>query len=441
MDIAPAMDRPTVFFLGAGASHDDGFPLTRHLIAGVAHYLEHPTAHATDVESRYDVECVRAYLRTVYRVKDADLLRASQAWEKCVQPRGTWDLPSSLPDLTEVLSALDILIDEEWALGRYEGRFPCSGGGTVPGQELGPAQPEISSRSMDARELRTIRRAFNRALAYSFTALDRQRIEDTGQLRGLTTTRFARLLRTGDTVITSNWDILLDRALDWRYEGTAPADYGTAICLAPDCNGSGERSDGRPVLLKLHGSMNWLQCRRCMTLFVDPKHCIATGEYRPDDGSRQWVRECQTCKFGLTTLMVTPTYLKQYRSLHLSQIWANALWRLRASHNWVFIGYSLPADDVHIRTMLLRAFRMRAEDGHVTDVHVVSKCAENRDVTELQAWYDKLVPISSVSSQGFERYLEDVLEPARSVSPATAVPPARAPRPVVEPAAAQPVGR
>jgi hypothetical protein len=54
-----------------------------------------------------------------------------------------------------------------------------------------------------------------------------------------------------------------------------------------------------------------------------------------------------------------PSFVRAVRDPILLEIWRNALEVLRQADEWIIIGYSLPPDDVAIRSMLLRAFQGR----------------------------------------------------------------------------------
>src|SRR6185295_9652724 len=51
--------------------------------------------------------------------------------------------------------------------------------------------------------------------------------------------------------------------------------------------------------------------------------------------------------------------VRDVREPHLLSIWNAALNELRLAHEWNFVGYSLPQEDIAIRTMLLRAYHGR----------------------------------------------------------------------------------
>lgn len=59
-----------------------------------------------------------------------------------------------------------------------------------------------------------------------------------------------------------------------------------------------------------------------------------------------------TCATKLRPLLVAPTHLKNYRNPHLARVWYEAGRVLRGATRAVFIGYSLPDDDVEVVYLL-----------------------------------------------------------------------------------------
>ncbi len=111
------------------------------------------------------------------------------------------------------------------------------------------------------------------------------------------------------------------------------------------------------AVFKLHGSLNWLRCEVCGTLYVNDRQRIATLEF--------WTKATpyNTCHCGgvLRSVLVTPSLVRNIREPHLLSIWNAALEDLRLSHEWIFIGYSLPMEDIAIRALLLRAYHSRKQ--------------------------------------------------------------------------------
>jgi hypothetical protein len=172
------------------------------------------------------------------------------------------------------------------------------------------------------------------------------------------------------SIISLNWDILLDNAIhsalqehdpviDGDYDPFGVVDYCcyiSSLDLGDMRIRSGLWSLGcrgyNVKLLKLHGSMNWLQCPNCQRLFVQYglkedilervgntccRHCHKSGYENPLMGS-----------------LVMPTFLKDLSNFQVKLVWQNAGVELMEARRLVFIGYSLPNADFEFRQLLSR---------------------------------------------------------------------------------------
>src|SRR5262245_66381329 len=99
-------DHDRVYFIGAGASKQDRFPLTNELKHGIAWAILHDP-------SRFKL--LAAHLQYLYNVEDVALEQSAQIWAALKQR--TNDRPqtgrSQVPDVTDLLSALDWMIREQ----------------------------------------------------------------------------------------------------------------------------------------------------------------------------------------------------------------------------------------------------------------------------------------------------------------------------------------
>jgi NAD-dependent SIR2 family protein deacetylase len=175
------------------------------------------------------------------------------------------------------------------------------------------------------------------------------------------------------SVISTNWDILLDNsiksAIDKNYADKAVVDY----C----CYVSSHRPDDETVmpglemlgrggfnvkLLKLHGSLNWLQCPRCQRVYVDFFNKIAMMHFT----NKVKCRHCEknfsedTTSHNLVSNLMMPTFLKNLSNPQYKLIWQNAGIELSEASKIVFIGYSLPQADFEMRQLLARMVRNNA---------------------------------------------------------------------------------
>jgi NAD-dependent SIR2 family protein deacetylase len=105
-------------------------------------------------------------------------------------------------------------------------------------------------------------------------------------------------------------------------------------------------------LLKIHGSMNWLQCSNCQRLFVAFDRKINIPNYID-------AKACRHCKqYGIDAklqgALVMPTFLKDLGNFQIKLVWQNAGVELMEARNLIFIGYSLPHADFEFRQLLSR---------------------------------------------------------------------------------------
>ncbi len=385
----------TAYFLGAGASKADHFPLVRDLLGAIS-------AGIFDARGarRSGASELAEFLTTVFSVPTSQLKKAAREWRSLVAAiaagRGySAQTPNTIPNLTDILSSLDILLSEESTIGAAR-----SSGRALKGAFLGRAREQIV-----------------RALAEGFRDLH----GSTSSLEELTAARFVRALGTDDVIVTTNWDILVDSARCMRF-GATETDYGTDAEIIGDKASSRthwqdpalakvreagllreaerpKKSPKRPKLLKLHGSLNWLHCPRCQRLRIDVKNVIAHRARAEGSASRGAPCECGVAFFE--SVLVTPTFVKSYRNRHLMNIWSTAQRELAEVGRWVFVGYSLPDDDIHIKTLLLKAKQMRADRSADLEIVVV----DHRRDQKTEERYLRLFGACEFYSHGFEQFV------------------------------------
>lgn len=178
------------------------------------------------------------------------------------------------------------------------------------------------------------------------------------------------------SVISLNWDILLDNALDDALHthdmGVGFGDYDPFGVVDYCCYVSSYEEGDRRIrsglwslgargynikLLKLHGSLNWLQCTNCQRLFTAFGEKIVVSE--------KIGKPCRHClKHGtrakLRGTLVTPTFLKDLSNFQLKLVWQNAGVELMEARKIVFIGYSLPHADFELRQLITRMIHPEA---------------------------------------------------------------------------------
>jgi hypothetical protein len=120
------------------------------------------------------------------------------------------------------------------------------------------------------------------------------------------------------------------------------------------------------LLLKLHGSLNWLYCPNCQRLDIglseEGPGSLNTRKVLDDlyqevnlhDKYSCKGANCLDCGSEVRPVLITPTHKKDYRNPHIGQVWYQAERALRESDRVFIIGYSLPDDDVEVIYLLKR---------------------------------------------------------------------------------------
>jgi hypothetical protein len=165
-------------------------------------------------------------------------------------------------------------------------------------------------------------------------------------------TRFAKLLRPGDAVITFNWDLLVEEALfdldkEWEYKLT----------------------DGAISVLKPHGSLDWFDSKK---VSINRKSIFPLNEKfkRIQVFNRFRAPRIST---PVVPVILPPVINKKIVYEELQAIWRDAWLALRHASEIYVIGYSLPPEDLHARLTIRSAIRGNENfEGHRPKVVVVN---------------------------------------------------------------------
>ncbi|MHB1832346.1 MAG: hypothetical protein ACYCRH_08065 [Acidiferrobacteraceae bacterium] len=198
------------------------------------------------------------------------------------------------------------------------------------------------------------------------------------------------------SVISTNWDILLDNSIyqslqsNSNYNGVV--DYccyisskdENDVTVKPGLEKLGQ-GGFNVKLLKLHGSLNWVQCPRCARLYARFNTKDAMHSFTSPTSCRHCDRNFAEEKGNhiLSANLIMPTYLKDLSNPQYRIIWQNAGIEISEADDIVFIGYSLPYADFEMRQLLSRMTRKMAR------IHVVDYCCEEGGRAALEAHWKK----------------------------------------------------
>jgi len=155
---------------------------------------------------------------------------------------------------------------------------------------------------------------------------------------------FIERMLPGDTIVTFNYDLVVESAL-FRRKLWSPTDgYGIRFDNTPPADQRNDVATSFP-LHKIHGSLNWegpdmFQPRLELELFYDDGSPIFPG-YLKNERPRRYV----PYQGGHGGCWMMPSFVKQFAVPELLQVWRNAFAALREADDVVAVGYSLPSED------------------------------------------------------------------------------------------------
>lgn len=268
----------------------------------------------------------------------------------------------------------------------------------------------------------------------------------------------ARHLTNVDTVITFNWDTLMDRALSVETDWNIDWGYGVMprSVFADGWRPSEEQPKDvqAPALLKLHGSTNWITAYVILdegkpvlthdlapdTLHIferssEPYACFAGrymagyepysyGYYPPNlmdvpgraapDGMVimrvrprvPWRKEGTAPDGGLVSmpLIIPPVKQKTYEMFGslFSNLWSSAEDALAQADEILIIGYSFPRTDLQSHLLFQNAFLRRTSVPKVTIIDPAPQYVAEKFRNELGICGDKLMVIHDYFSADFD---------------------------------------
>jgi len=202
-------------------------------------------------------------------------------------------------------------------------------------------------------------------------------------------------------VISLNYDVIADNALfalgleasveepglsqEGRSQHRLP-NYGCDIRTAAYF----ERPHDFGLILKLHGSLNWIYCPNCHRLDIglvqEGPELMYTRKVLDDlyqevnlhDKYSCRGASCKDCNFPTRPVLITPTHRKDYRNPHIAQVWYDAERVLRAADRVILVGYSLPTDDVEVVYLLKRSLQHLVNSAKA--ITVVLHSSQDRDI-------------------------------------------------------------
>lgn len=373
---APASESH-VLFLGAGASAAFGRPVTSQLFPRIRDGVRSKTLFPTESNPKRE---------------RAKMKRLAEHLERLLP--AVFDDDLRLPLVTDVLSLVDLLLST----------------GEAPLPKLTTAELEDLRTLLEEAVIHAIQSGDVDPEAQA--SLDRL----TDWILGVADTEGVPL-----TIVSTNYDTVVEALLYDKLRFDPRAEMDNPIGATVDFGFSWrEHATGRyhdhvnhppPAprvrVLKLHGSLSWLKCPLCGFIYVNTTGDVVAQAFREDK-----VDYNNTCVCGhgpVRAVLVAPSMVRSVLDPNLLTIWRSALEALRTAEDWVIAGYSLPPEDIAIRSILVRAYHARGPRDRRPRIRVVQ--LECDETTEDR--YRLLFPDVEFEYGGFERFVETLPKPPR----------------------------
>ena len=252
---------------------------------------------------------------------------------------------------------------------------------------------EIDIEKTKSNDLQIVRDRIITIILVTFILLDRKSVY---YKRNGEYFLFFDRLKDNDTIITYNWDLLLDNILDRERiisniknigqveDGILKKQYLRMLMdlsayrdLSWDRTSAPyEQYNSKGYYLKLHGSIDWLYCPNedCgLYSKVFPVKNVS-GEYLIAD------YKCHECSSRMKHLIIPPILNKNYSSFpFVKKLWNIALEELQSADELVIWGYRLPPTDFYNRWL----FRQKSDK--LKKVSIINpECFRNRKNKELR---------------------------------------------------------
>lgn len=198
-----------------------------------------------------------------------------------------------------------------------------------------------------------------------------------------------KTLKPGDAILTFNWDLLLESSM----YANLPVERISYCPLASD-----EVDPSKITLIKLHGSLDWLD----------------NNEWRPAPGSEnEWEvighdiwkaknsRYFASTSVGVPAFIIPPTSRKIYdQHPDIRQLWDAAFGLIRETKEIYIIGYGFPKTDIHAQALVQSAI---LNNTHRQEVKVR---LINKDENALTLFHRDIVPSSTCDILHFQGIFE-----------------------------------
>lgn len=207
--------------------------------------------------------------------------------------------------------------------------------------------------------------------------------------------------------VNLNYDILLDKALFNLYP-KFDVDYGIDLWRNYIAQDWTKPRDTKIYLLKPHGSLNWFYCPSCNSIYLHLINEPRNTEIEPD------IPECSYCSSKQTLFIIPPTFFKTLTNLNTAQILQNVQKEIANSDYLVFLGYSFPDADLHLKYIIKKAFQLSPKSREIIVIEKELKLnhydAPDLKLLDVYLRYERIFKTLHFLPIGFEKFAKSPFE-------------------------------
>lgn len=348
----------TAIFLGAGASKSEGAPLQGEL------FKQYFSMVKTDTKFTEMKRELNNFFKEIFFI-NTDLNN------------------DGFPTFEEVLGVIEQAIARNETLKNYE----------------------LDNISSNINKLRKTRLNIILSMAY----IIHENLKTYNKLHELMCKKLSKFFLIKDVLfLTTNYDILIDNALmkllDTRYN--LSVDYGIELTNFNNPYDWRRPTPNSVLLLKLHGSLNWLFCPACNTVTLTPKEkgVVTRLLYGMYDSEKS---KCPDCENTYVPLIIPPSFFKDMSNYYIGTIWNKAEQELRKVEHIIFCGYSFPDADIHIKYLLKRIQTNRKTPVRFTVINNHTQKSKGERINERLRFKRFLGPNTCYTDLSFEDFVND----------------------------------
>jgi hypothetical protein len=233
------------------------------------------------------------------------------------------------------------------------------------------------------------------------------------------------------SIITMNYDTLLDESFDFLYPDKSYIDYCVEFMNYhhyPEIDAFNwwinprepvpvwDGGDPKPIkIIKIHGSLNWKYCNCCNQVLLTPwdtqidlSSMSFKGHIYPSHEHYETAEFELTCPLDgnkFNTFIVPPSYIKDLSHPAINKLLDEAALEIKKAKQIVFVGYSFPEADIHIKALfkknMYRNIKLHVVDPSLNEtIESNYKCLSN-DVSFYRVTFEDYIS-SDLSSLLFK---------------------------------------